>query len=230
MNTKTITLALFTTALLSGVAGCSGDGGSTGPTTITTTAPTSTVAAPSPTTPSESPSVTTTTSMVTATQTPGTSVDKPDPTPPATQPLGNPDMERKIRYPEGAYDLSVTNVRMAEHDTFTRVVFDFSGTGMPGWWTNYSAQPAQQASGLPVEVAGDSFLEISLDGIALPPDAAVPGVEFGSFGGAGIVNEVVLTTIFEARAQFFIGMSGPPRNYSVTLLQEPTRVVVDLMH
>lgn len=224
MNTKALVLALSATVLLSGVAGCTEEGGSTGPTTITTTAPTSTVEVPA------SPSETTTTSTATAASTPGTSVDKPDPTPPATPPLGNPDMELKTRSPEGAYDLSVTDVRMAEHETFTRVVFDIAGSGMPGWWANYTAQPRQQASGLPEGVDGDSFLEISLDGIAIPPEAVVPGIEFGNFDGTGIVDEVVLTTIFEARAQFFIGMSGPPRNYSVTLLQEPTRVVVDLMH
>lgn len=135
-----------------------------------------------------------------------------------------------MRGSENAFDLSVTGIRMAEHATFTRVVFDIGGTGSPGWWVDYTDAPAQQASGLPVEVAGDSYLEINLDGIALPMDAAEPGIEMGTFEGTGIVEEVTLTTIFEAQAQFFIGISGVERDYSVTLLQEPTRIVVDLVH
>lgn len=198
------------------------DNGSSGGTT-TVTAPTTSAASPAPDT-------TATTATVTATQTSETSVVQPDPTMPATQPLGEPDLGRKMQSSEGAYDLSVTGVRMAEHDSFTRVVLDISGSGMPGWWVDYTQEPTQQASGLPVEVAGDSFLEVNLQGIALPPDADFPSVELGTFGGAGIVDEVVLTTIFEARAQFFIGISDHPREYSVTLLQEPTRVVVDLVH
>lgn len=178
----------------------------------------------------------TTVETATASQTPGASVDKPDPTPPAgtsaapLQPLGDPSQEPKIQAADGAFDLSVTGVRVAEHEAFTRVVFDIGGDGLPGWWVDYQDAPRQQASGLPVEVTGDSYLEVNLDGIALPMDAAEPGVEIGSFDGAGIVEEITLTTIFEAQAQFFIGVAGVPRDYSVTLLQDPTRVVVDLIH
>lgn len=226
MKAITTPLALVATVALFTMTACADNGDSDGTTTVT--AATTTAASPGPGTAITDTIAETTT--VTASQTPGTGVDNPDPSVPATQPLGTPGLGRTMQPPEGAYDLTVTDVRMAEHESFTRVVFDFHGTGMPGWWVGYTAEATQQASGLPVEVAGDSFLEVSLDGIALPPDAEVRGVDMGSFGGAGIVDEVVLTTIFEARAQFFIGVSGHPREYSITLLQEPTRVVVDLVH
>lgn len=220
MKATTAALASISTAALFLVAGC---GSAEGPAMTTTSAVTETV---------------------TDSQTPGTggaqttepSAAAPSPTAPVESstpdvpPLGDPDQGQKSQSPEGSYDLSVTEVRVAEHESFTRVVFDIGGSGTPGWWTNYQDSPAQQASGLPVEVAGDSFLEVSIDGIALPMDAAVPGVEMGSFTGAGIVEEVTLTTIFEARAQFFIGIAGGHRDYSVTLLNEPTRVVVDIIH
>lgn len=225
MKAITTSLALVATAALFTMTGCTDNGDASGTTTVT--APT-TAASPGPGTAITGTNGETTT--VTASQTSGTGVDKPDPTVPVTQPLGSPGLGRTMQPPEGAYDLTVMDVRMAEHEAFTRVVFDFHGTGMPGWWAGYTAEATQQASGLPVYVSGDSFLEVSLDGIALPPDAEVQGVNMGSFGGAGIVDEVVLTTIFEARAQFYIGVSDHPREYSITLLQEPTRVVVDLMH
>ncbi len=126
--------------------------------------------------------------------------------------------------------MSVTDVRIAEHTGFTRVVFDIAGECFPGWWVDYTDEPLQQASGFPVDVAGDSFLDIGIEGIAYPGDAAEPGIEMGTFEGAGIVKEVTLTSIFEARAQFIIGLAGVPRDYSVTLLEEPTRIVVDIIH
>ncbi len=214
MNSRIATLTLVATTALFTLAACGSDDGSG--TTTTSTAPVVTETA-------------------TASQTPGTSVDKPDPTTPGTTapsipPLGNPNQDSKRQAASDAFDLSVKDVRIAEHETFTRVVFDIGGTGQPGWWVDYQDEPTQQASGLPVEVAGDSYLEVNIEGIALPMDAAERGIEMGSFEGAGIVEEVTLTTIFEAQAQFFIGISGAPRDYSVTLLEEPTRVVVDLVH
>lgn len=218
MRTTTVALATLSTAALFLVAACSSPDGSAVTTTPVVTE-TETAA------PSSTPG---------ADESPG--VDRPDPTAPAEtsvpaiSPLGQPDMERKRQPPAGNYDMSVTAVRVAEHETFTRVVFDIAGQGSPGWWVNYRDNPAQQASGLPVELAGDSFLEINIDGIAYPMDAAEPGVNLGSFPGAGIVQEVKLTTIFEAQAQFFIGISGGYRDYSVTLLEDPARVVVDFVH
>lgn len=217
MRTTTVALATLSTAALFLVAACSSPDGSA----VTTTAPVITETAAPASTPGANG---------------GSGVDKPNPTAPvetsatAIPPLGQPDRERKHQPPAGNYDTSVTAVRVAEHETFTRVVFDIAGEGSPGWWVDYRDNPAQQASGLPVEVAGDSFLEVNIDGIAYPMDAAEPGVNLGSFPGAGIVQEVKLTTIFEAQAQFFIGISGGYRDYSVTLLEDPTRVVVDFVH
>lgn len=229
MRTTTVALASLSTVALFLVTAC-GSTGADDPAdstvSVTTTAPAvteTTMGSPAPDTETDAET--------------DTDVVKPRPTlPPETgtaaplPPLGEPNMGQKSQSPEGSFDMSVAGVRVAEHETFTRVVFDIGGSGSPGWWTDYQNEPVQQASGLPVELAGDSFLEVSIDGIALPTEAAEPGVEMGSFDGAGIVQEVKLTTVFEARAQFFIGISGGYRDYSVTRLDDPSRLVVDIIH
>ncbi|BAU96307.1 hypothetical protein N24_2045 [Corynebacterium suranareeae] len=159
---------------------------------------------------------------------PTTAVDTPTST--ALPPLGSPTLDQKQQDPDGEFDMSITGIRVAEHESFTRVVVDIAGDSKPGWWVDWTTEPVQQASGLPVDVTGDSFLDLNIEGIGYPDQVDVPGVDSGSFGGAGIVEDINLTSIFEARAQILIGVSGAPRSYSVSLLQEPTRVVVDIVH
>ena len=152
------------------------------------------------------------------------------PSPTALAPLGSPSMSEKQQAQVGDSDMSITGIRVAEHESFTRVVFDIAGNSQPGWWVDWTTDPIQQASGLPVDVAGDSYLNVNIQGTGYPDQVQVPGIDFGAYPGAGIVEDINLTSIFEARAQVLIGVSGQPRNYSVTLLQEPTRLVVDIVH
>lgn len=153
------------------------------------------------------------------------------PTPTALPPLGNPSLDQKQLSPVGEFDMSIANIRVAEHESFTRVVIDIAASqSTPGWWIDWTTEPVQQASGLPVDVSGDSFLDVNIEGIGYPDQASVPSIENGPYPGAGIVEDINLTSIFEARAQILIGVSGPPRSYSVTLLEEPSRVVIDIIH
>ncbi|OKX88522.1 hypothetical protein AKL15_09040 [Corynebacterium glutamicum] len=152
------------------------------------------------------------------------------PSPTALPPLGSPSMDQKQQAQVGDSDMSIAGIRVAEHETFTRVVFDIAGNSQPGWWVDWATDPIQQASGLPVEMAGDSFLNVNIQGTGYPDQVVVPGIDTGSYPGAGIVEDINFTSIFEARSQVLIGVSGQPRNYSVSLLQEPTRLVVDIVH
>lgn len=222
MRKTSLTLAALAATSLLALTACSGNGSTSGTGTpvVTETATASGTAA--------QPSGTSTTG--TTSPQPTTATDTTTNTGDVTGVLGDPDLADKQLAPEGEFTGSVTGVRMADHAGFTRVVFDIGGTTTPGWWTFYSDEPLQQASGLVVDIAGDSYLNINLEGIAMPFDASVPGVDVGSFGGTGIVEDVQLTSIFEARAQFILGLSGAPREYSMTLLQNPTRVVVDVVH
>jgi len=65
---------------------------------------------------------------------------------------------------------AVTDVRLASHDGFDRVVFELeSDGGTPGWFIGYD-EPTAQGSGNEVEVAGDASLTVLIDPVTLPPD------------------------------------------------------------
>ena len=50
--------------------------------------------------------------------------------------------------------LTVTDMRIGRHDGFDRVVFEFGGTGTPGWDVRYVDAATSQGSGAPIDVDG----------------------------------------------------------------------------
>lgn len=145
-------------------------------------------------------------------------------------PLGTPDTNAKIQRSEGERRLIVTGVRVATHDTFDRVVFDLEGEGTPGWWIDYDDAPGQQGSGFPIQHGGVTALNVHIEGTPYPFDLDRDPVDLGTVPGAGgVVSDVTSAGIFEARSQFAVGTSGR-LPYSVTALENPTRVVIDVLH
>jgi hypothetical protein len=130
--------------------------------------------------------------------------------------------------------LSVTNVRAARHDRYDRVVFDLDGkgSGKPGWRVEYVDQATDDGSGHAVRVDGDAILRVSLSGTATPTDSGVEG-----FTGEHIepddtesVDEIVYRYWFEGYTTAFLGVDEGERPFRVFLLENPTRVVVDVQH
>ncbi|WP_129789621.1 AMIN-like domain-containing (lipo)protein [Promicromonospora panici] len=135
---------------------------------------------------------------------------------------------------EGQTFISVTNVRVAVHDRYDRVVFDLDGkgSGKPGWRVEYVDQASDDGSGHAVEVDGDAILRVSISGTATPTDS---GVE--EFSGDRIepedtesVDEIVYRYWFEGYTTAFLGIDDGERPFRVFLLENPTRVVVDVQH
>lgn len=209
--------ALFLTA-------CGGASSSSPPPIVTETE-TASPAAPSSSDSAEQPNPTT----AETTQDKPQDSSTPDSPVADIPPLGNPTMGQKQQDPNSEFTMSISGIRVAEHESFTRVVIDIVDGAGPGWWIDWTTDPIQQASGLPVDVAGDSFLNVNIDGIGYPGQAPHDTIPSGPYPGAGIVQGINLTSIFEARAQILIGVEGEPRDYSVSLLQEPTRVVIDIV-
>ena len=150
--------------------------------------------------------------------------------PASPEPLGSPDTDVKMRYTEGERRLLVTGVRVAAHEDFDRVVFDLEGEGVPGWWIDYDDTPGQQGSGFPIEHGGVTALNVHIDGTPYPFILEREVVDIGTVPGAGgVVSDVTSAGIFEARSQFAVGTSGR-LPYSVTALENPTRVVIDVLH
>ncbi|MGI5187618.1 AMIN-like domain-containing (lipo)protein [Promicromonospora sp. CA-289599] len=175
-----------------------------------------------------------------ATEDPGTGDGTPEPGVTATETAAGPpfaaDTAPDTAEPtgEGETFLSVTNVRVAEHDRYDRVVFDLDGTGSgkPGWRVEYVNQATDDGSGHAVQVDGDAILRVSLSGTANPMDS---GVE--EFPGDRIepddtesVNEIVYRYWFEGYTTAFLGIDEGKRPFRTFLLENPTRVVVDVQH
>ena len=149
--------------------------------------------------------------------------------PPAPQPLGTPSREPKRQDSGAPHQQLITGVRLAGHENFDRVVFDLVGSGSPGWITEFDANPTDQASAAPIEYAGSTALQVTLTGITpVAEDGSTPPLPGPMPGAGGVITEVVNGSIFEGHAQFVIGLEADAP-YSVSLLEDPQRVVVDVM-
>ncbi|WP_280274798.1 AMIN-like domain-containing (lipo)protein [Nocardia wallacei] len=135
------------------------------------------------------------------------------------------------RAPSDDARLTVTNVRVGHHPGFDRVVYELGGTGTPGWRVQYTDRAVQDGSGKPVDVAGQSILEVQILGSAYPWDSGVPQYEGpdpvtdpSSPGIAGVYR----TLVFEGTTQSFIGVNAERPAFSVDALENPGRLVVDI--
>ncbi|MEV0947411.1 hypothetical protein [Rhodococcus sp. NPDC049939] len=128
-------------------------------------------------------------------------------------------------------DLTLTDIRVGRHAGFDRVVYEFAGTGTPGWHARYVDSAAQDNSNRPISVAGDGILQIYIDRITFPYDNS--GVRsFPPVPGTGAVVTEVREGVSwsEGRMQSFIGTTGSERPFTVFTLSGPTRVVVDIVN
>ena len=142
--------------------------------------------------------------------------------------MGTAALDDQHNMPARLGNLTPTGVRVGGHDGFTRVVVDLEGEGEPGWFTAFTDSPRQQASGHPVEVKGNAFLNLGIEGTPWPstPELEEKYMEPGTTPGTGVVREVVYTTSFEAQTQLIIGLHKKTP-YSVTFLEHPKRLVLD---
>lgn len=124
----------------------------------------------------------------------------------------------------------VSEIRVGDYQGKDRVVFELDGQGLPGYSVDYVDAPTQQGSGFPVEVAGASFLQVILSDQVLPTESGMTEVPVGTVStdeAIGVAG-VAFTGQFEGRAQSVIGLEGTDRAFSAFLLQNPTRLVVDI--
>lgn len=155
--------------------------------------------------------------------------------PVAVGPLGTAGLEPVAAggFPTGGGPTALlTDVRIGRHDGFDRVVLELVGEA-PSYRVGYADEPVRaDGSGDAVEVAGDAALEVRLapaSGFDMAAGAAsYEGPLRIAAPGAGVVQEVVRTGDFEAQLAWVIGVAGQVP-FSVTLLEDPTRLVVDLV-
>ena len=125
---------------------------------------------------------------------------------------------------------NITAIRLGHHDGFDRVVFEFHGTGTPGWTVQYVSQALSQGSGQPIPIKGSAVLSVAITGVGIPPDTGVQEVPRGSVSvhDTDVVTEAYFDGTFEGISQAFIGTTSK-QPFRVYLLTGPARIVVEVV-
>ena len=90
-------------------------------------------------------------------------------------------------------------------------------------------QTAQQGSGNTIKYDGSTTINVNIDGTVYPFDLGMEDPQIGTVQGTGnLVTEVISAGTFEGRSQFVVGLDGQ-HPYSVTVLQNPHRLVIDVL-
>ena len=121
-------------------------------------------------------------------------------------------------------------VRVGRHETYDRVVYEFSGLGRPTYRVLWVDEPVDQGAGEVVEVPGDSYLSVTATTVEIPeeddPSPREPSAS--SLDGTVVVSAAPIWGGYEGYGEQFIGVRGEPRPFRVSVLEEPTRLVVDI--
>jgi hypothetical protein len=125
--------------------------------------------------------------------------------------------------------LTVIAARAARHEGYDRVVFEFAGSGTPGWSVEYVDSPSSQGSGEAVDVPGEAHLQVTVQGTSYPYETGAEELASGpaAVSGTEVVRSVVYDTTFEGTSVAWLGTStrAPFRVYALT---GPTRLVVEV--
>jgi len=121
----------------------------------------------------------------------------------------------------------------ARHPRFDRIVLELVGDA-PSWRVGFEAPPiVEDPSGLTVDVEGDAFLRIALhpasavDRTGDAPEARYDGPDRIPVDGH-VVRELVQVTDRDGALTWVAGLSHQAP-FTVTLLEDPPRLVVDVV-
>ncbi|MGZ8474835.1 MAG: AMIN-like domain-containing (lipo)protein [Candidatus Limnocylindria bacterium] len=127
--------------------------------------------------------------------------------------------------------VNITDVRIGSHDGYDRVVFEFTD-GTPEIALERATPPfAQDASGLPMDVEGESFLRLIMRG-------GTKQMEDGSSSydgsrdfdpGFPALVDLVEGGDFEAQSTWYFGLAAESC-VRVSLLEDAPRLVIDIQH
>jgi hypothetical protein len=129
--------------------------------------------------------------------------------------------------PEDGTRMAVTEVRTASHGGVDRIVVELDGTGAPGWHVSTDISPTAAGSGLPISYGGDTALLIDVRGV-VSPTAAPSGPDRVHDTAGGVVRSVGVQGVFEGVQRIVVGLGDGAPTYRVSLLDSPTRIVVDV--
>ncbi|MBU4215499.1 MAG: hypothetical protein KJ792_12685 [Actinobacteria bacterium] len=161
----------------------------------------------------------------------GTAAASPGATGTAEPPPFPADTAADTAEPSAGAALTVSDVTVATHEGYDRVVLTLGGAGAPGWRVEYVAAPVDDPSGQPLAVAGAAYLQVLIDGTGYPYDTGVAEWAGSPLQPSGLpqVREVNLRGVFEGQTQAFVGLdhTAPFRVFALT---DPARLVIDVQH
>lgn len=126
---------------------------------------------------------------------------------------------------------NIVDVRVGTHGGYDRVVFEFE-QGTPELTLDRATPPfTQDASGLPIEVDGESFLGLSMRGGTKQTDEGTSSYDGPTEISPGFATLVDLVEggDFERQSTWYLGLSNEAC-VRVLLLDDPPRLVIDVEH
>ncbi len=124
---------------------------------------------------------------------------------------------------------TLVDVRVAEHEGYDRIVFEFDGPP-PDYRVEYVENPTQCGSGEPVDIQGSAALAVSFQPTDAHTEAGLPTLGFQSISpGLRSIIEAVQTCDFEAHVTWVVGLAAQA-DFRVTELEAPLRLAVDIAH
>jgi len=192
--------------------------------TTTTAAPTTTAA----TTTTEATTTTSSTAATTTTAAPTTTSSTAATTTTAAPPPFSGDTSTKGSSGITGSPGALTDIRIGEHSGYTRVVFDFEGSGEHWWTVGYVPDVVGGGSGEPCGVSGAAVLSVEAQfASAFWVDQTYFGpTEFSPTFDSSVV-QVKFCEDFEAVLQVGIGVTGE-KPFNAFVMQDPLRLVIDI--
>lgn len=126
---------------------------------------------------------------------------------------------------------NITDVRIGRHTGYDRVVFEFE-QGIPELTLDRATPPfTEDASGLPMEVDGSSFLRLTMRGGTKQTDAGTSSYDGSTDFSVSQPSLVHLVEggDFERQSTWYLGLTGDAC-VRVLVLEDPARLVIDVEH
>ena len=128
---------------------------------------------------------------------------------------------------------NITDVRVGTHASYDRVVFEFAD-GLPELTLDRATPPfTHDASGMPVEVTGDSFLRLTMRGVTKQTAEGTSSYDGPTDFDPAFPSLVDLVEggDFEAQSTWYLGLAGEPCPRVMLLSDDgPPRLVIDVEH
>lgn len=159
----------------------------------------------------------------------GSPASTPEPIP--SDELGEFTCDPPIHVDQTVARANITDVRIGTHEGYDRVVFEFAG-GLPEASLERAEPPfTHDASGEPIDVAGESFLRLTMRGGTKQQDDGTSSYDGPTDFDPGFHTLVDLVEggDFEAQSTWYFGLTEGECVRVLALEDEP-RIVVDIEH